>query len=162
MKRLITLLCVLAILIPKARALEKWLYFPTNLLVDKNVDALEPLWRRAAAAGYTHVLLADSKFSRLEQMDARYFKNVERVKRIAAELKLEIVPALFSIGYSNDLLHHDPNLIEALPARDVPLVVQGGVGRIDDPGAPTLPGGDFSDLKKWSWKDDNVIADHGA
>ena len=45
-----------------ARALDKWLYYPTNLLVDKNVDDLETIWRRAAAAGYTKVLLTDSKF----------------------------------------------------------------------------------------------------
>lgn len=28
-----------------ARALDKWLYHPTNLLVDKNVDELEPWWQ---------------------------------------------------------------------------------------------------------------------
>ena len=145
-----------------AHAIELWLYHATNLLVDKNVDALETIWRRASAAGYSHVLLHDSKFSRLGEMDARYFKNVERVKKLAAELKLEIVPGIFSVGYSNDLLSQDPNLIEALPVKGVPLVVQDGVARVADSGAPTLPGGDFSDLKKWSWKDDNVVADHGA
>ena len=85
-----------------AHAIELWLYQATNLLVDKNVDALGTIWSRASAAGYTHVLLHDSKFSRLGEMDARYFKNVERVKKLAAELTLEIVPGLFSVGYSND------------------------------------------------------------
>lgn len=94
-------------------ASERWLYTPTNLLVDKNVDKLEELYRRAAKAGYTHVLLSDSKFGKLGDTDPRYFKNIERVKKFAAELRLEIVPALFAIGYSNDLLWHDPNLIEA-------------------------------------------------
>src|SRR5207249_3803331 len=64
-----------------AHAIDLWLYYPANLLVDKNVDTLETIWRRASAAGYTHVLLHDSKFSRLGEMDARYFKNVERVKK---------------------------------------------------------------------------------
>jgi hypothetical protein len=143
-------------------AVEKWIYCPTNLLVDKNVGDLETLWRRAAAAGYTHILLADSKFNRLGEMDARYFRNVERVKKIAAELNMEIVPALFPIGYSNDMLSRDPNLVEGPPVKDVPLVVQGGVARVDDPDAPTLPGGDFSDLKKWTWRDDFIVADKGA
>lgn len=143
-------------------AYERWLYTPTNLLVDKNVDALEVLCRRAAKAGYTHVLLADSKFSKLGDMDPRYFKNVERVKKFAAELRLEIVPTLFSVGYSNDLLWHDPNLIEGLPVRDVLFVVKDGVARVQPEVPVSFPGGDFSDLKKWSWKDDSVKADDGA
>src|SRR5689334_3086294 len=84
-----------------APALERWIYCAQNLWVDKNVDALEELLRRAARAGYTHVLLTDSKFSKLGEMDARYFRNVERVKRVAAETGLSIVPAVFPVGYSN-------------------------------------------------------------
>jgi hypothetical protein len=32
--------------------------------------------------------------------------------------KLEVVPALFPIGYSGSLLSHDPNLAAGLPAKD--------------------------------------------
>lgn len=145
-----------------ARALEKWFYQPTNLLVDANVDYIETLWKRAAAAGYTHVLLADSKFNRLGEMGDRYFRNVERVKAIAAKLNIEIVPAIFPVGYSNDFLARDPNLVEGPPVKDLPLVVRGGVARVDDPDAPTLPGGDFSNLKKWTWKDAFIGLDGAA
>ena len=143
-------------------ALERWIYCAQNLWVDKNVDALETLLRRAARAGYTHVLLTDSKFAKLGDMDARYFRNVERVKKLAAELKLEIVPAVFPVGYSNDLLWHDPNLIEAMPVRDALFVVRDGVARLEPDPKPTLKGGDFSDLKQWDWKDNNVVADNGS
>jgi hypothetical protein len=142
--------------------LERWVYCSRNLWVDKNVDELETLWRRAAAAGYTHVLLADSKFAKLGDMDARYFRNVERLKKLAAELKLEIVPALFSMGYSNDLLWHDPNLIEALPVREALFVVSNGLAALQPDPAVRLKGGDFSDLKSWDWKDATVQADQGA
>ncbi len=149
-----------------ARALEKWLYYPTNLLVDKNVDELETIWRRAAAAGYTKVLLTDSKFAHLAEMVAPnfpgYFKNVERVKKIAADLKIEIVPALFSVGYSNDILGKDVNLIEAQPVKALPMTVRGGVAQVDDPVAPAFPAGGFAEPKKWSWKDDNMIPENGA
>src|SRR5262245_51946034 len=120
-----------------AAPLQRWIYCSKNLWVDKNVDELEALFRRAAKAGYTHVLLADSKFSRLGEMDARYFRNVDRLKKLAAELRLEIVPALFPIGYSNDLLWHDPNLIEALPVRDALFVVKRGEAR-HQPDAPVV------------------------
>ncbi len=160
--RLLALVLLAASPLKLSAAYERWLYTPSNLLVDKNVDELETLYRRAAKAGYTHVLLADSKFSKLGDMDARYFKNIERVKKIAAELNLEIVPAVFSIGYSNDLLWHDPNLIEAMPVRDALFVVQGGEARLQADPAPVLKGGDFSDLKQWGWHDPNVVLANGA
>src|SRR6185437_13120419 len=106
-----------------------WLYYPTNLLPRENIDKLEQLWRRAASAGYDHVLLADSKFSRLNEMPRDYFANCERVKRIAKELEIEIVPAEFPVGYSNDLLSNDPNLAEGLPVKDTLFVVHHGEAR---------------------------------
>ena len=141
---------------------ERWLYCSQNLWVDENIHKLESLFGRAAKAGYTHVLLSDSKFAKLADMDARYFRNIERVKKRAAELRLEIVPALFPVGYSNDLLWHDPNLIEALPVRDALFVVQNGVATMRPDPPITLKGGDFSDLKQWGWKDDTVRSDNGA
>lgn len=104
-----------------------WFYYPTNLQVAENIDKLGPIWRRAAAAGYTRVLLADSKFVRLGTLPDFYFKNVDRVKALARELHLQIVPAVFPIGYSNDLLFHNPNLAEGLPVVDAPFVVKGDV-----------------------------------
>jgi hypothetical protein len=125
---------------------ELWLYYPTNLLVEKNIDKLQEIWGRAAAAGYTHVLLADSKFSRLNAMDQRYFKNVDRTKTIAAELKLTIVPAVFPIGYSNDLLSQDPNLAEGLPVKDALFIVKENTAQLKaDPAIAFRPKFDFID-----------------
>ncbi len=139
-----------------------WLYAAQNLWVDANVAALEQLFARAGAAGYTHVLLADSKFARLGDMDARYFANLERVRRAAAQHRLEIVPALFSVGYSNDLLWHDPNLIEGLPVTNALFEVRGGLARLVPDPPVALPDGEFNDLSRWSWKDDLVEPDRGT
>ncbi|MDQ3624084.1 MAG: hypothetical protein M3463_16630 [Verrucomicrobiota bacterium] len=155
---------ILSAVVAHAGPLEKWIYCQRNLQVDKSVDELDELMRRGAAAGYTHLLLADSKLARLGtlgSMSERYFRNAERVKQLAAQHRIEIVPAIFHIGYSNDMLWHDPNLIEGLPVKHVPLVVQSGAAKLAS--APvTLPGGDFLDLEKWSWKDDNVVPDQGT
>src|SRR2546421_3328376 len=145
-----------------AAPLQRWVYCAQNLWVDRNIEQLEALFQRAAKAGYTHVLLTDSKFGKLGDMDARYFRNIERVKKAAADAHLEIVPALFSIGYSNDLLWHDPNLIEALPVIDASFVVDHGSGRLKPDPEISLKGGDFADLKQWSWKDPAVTDDQGA
>ena len=107
-----------------------WVYDAVNLLPDENVDKLEALWRRAAAAGYTHVLLADSKFAKLDILGdntRHYMAHVDRVRRLAATLHLTVVPTVCPVGYSNGLLAHDPNLAEAMPVRDVPFVVNGGL-----------------------------------
>lgn len=125
-----------------------WFYYPTNLLPAENIDKLEPLWRRAAAAGYNHVLLADSKFNRLREMPDSYFRNCERVKRIAQELHVQIVPAEFDIGYSNDLLSNNPNLAEGLPVKGTLFVVKDGQARcLADPPV---------ELKKTAFVDDSV------
>ncbi len=145
-----------------AAQLQRWVYVAQNLWVDTNVTRLESLFARASRAGYTHVLLADSKFGKLGDMDARYFRNIDRVKEVAAQQRLEIVPALFPVGYSNDLLWHDPNLIEGLPVTNALFVVSGGLARLVPDSAPSLQGGNLEDLGLWSWKDENMVADAGA
>lgn len=145
------------------RGEDKWLYVSRNLQVDKSVDELDQLMQRGAAAGYTKMLLADSKFSRLGDVIDRYFDNVEKVKQLSRKHGIEIVPTIFSIGYSNDLLHHNPNLAEALPVRGVPLVVgPGGVATVDTTGGLTLPGGEMSKLKLWSSHDECVVSENGT
>jgi hypothetical protein len=141
---------------------QRWLYYSSNLWVDSNITTLSDVMRRAAAAGYTHLLLSDSKFSRLGDMDARYFRNVATLKNLAALLGLEIVPCVFPVGYSNDILFHDPNLIEALPATNVLLVVNNGLATVRPDPAVRFPGGDFSDLGRWTWKDNTVAAEAGS
>jgi hypothetical protein len=115
--------------------------------------------------GYSHALISDSKFGHLGDLPIpdRYFANLQRLKRVAADLKMELVPGVFPIGWSNDLLWHDPNLAEGLPVRDQLFVVQGGEARLAADPPVSLPGGDFSNLKKWSWHDDMVVSDgHSA
>ena len=126
----VALVSVLIRLAPAAELTDRWVYLQTNLQVDKNVDDAEALFRRAAKAGYTGVLLADSKLAKLGDVIPRYHQNLARVKRIAAETKVEVIPALFHIGYSEAMLWHDPNLAEALPVKDALMVVQGGVARV--------------------------------
>ena len=78
----------------------------------------------------------------LDRSSTDYFRNVERVKAAAARARIELIPAVFSIGYSNGLLAHDPNLAEGLPVVDQPFVVKNGVAVLDSPpGGPAPNGG---------------------
>jgi len=137
-----------------------WLYCPTNLLVDANVDALGALFVRAHRAGYTTVLLEDSKFGRLGEMWTAYFDHIATVKRLAAESHLTIIPAICPIGYSNDLLARNPDLAEALPVRNQLFVVEHGLAQVQADPPVALPA--LADLRQWTWKDDVVLPDGDA
>lgn len=161
MKLLALALCLLLPLLAHAAdspLRDLWVYCPLNLAVDKNIDDFEALMKRASKAGYNGVMLADSKFARLSTMGKHYFENVERVKKIAAETKMQIVPALFSIGYSNDLLSNDPNLAEGLPVREALFVVKDGEARLVPEPAVSFKGADFADLKAWPLHDPSYSA----
>lgn len=70
----------------------RWVYVSKNLYVDDNVDAVIALMSRAKKAGYTGMVLSDSKFGRLPQMDQRYFDNVAWVVEAGRKLKFDIIP----------------------------------------------------------------------
>jgi hypothetical protein len=103
---------------------ERWVYGSANLQVDKSADDLCALIERAGKAGYTGILFADYKLQVLDRVIDTYFRNAERVKAAAARAGVEIIPAVFSIGYSNGHLAYDPNLAEGLPVVDQPYVVK--------------------------------------
>lgn len=120
----------------------RWFYLSTNLLVDANVSAAEKLMRRAAACGYNGFVLADYKLNILDRMGPEYFRNARRIADVARELKLELVPALFPIGYSSGILAHDPNLVEGLPVVDAPFRVHNGKADLEpDPELGVRNGG---------------------
>jgi hypothetical protein len=104
----------------------RWLYLSANLLPAENIPGVEALLRRAAGVGYTGIVLSEYKFHILDRMGPSYFAHVERIKSLAKDLKLELIPCIFPIGYSGGILTHDPNLIEGIPVKDAPFLVQGG------------------------------------
>jgi hypothetical protein len=134
---------------------ELWVYAPANLLVPKEIDHLIALMDRAAPAGYTRFLIADSKFSRLHEMDERYFKNVERLTKHAESLGIKIVAAVCPVGYSNDILSQDPNLAEGLPVIDAPFVVNGNIANVQSEPSVELP--TLSEKKKWGFIDESFV-----
>jgi hypothetical protein len=103
---------------------ERWVYCSTNLQVDRSVDQVIAIIERAKRSGYSGVMLSDYKLQVLDRVPDFYFRNVERVKTAAANVGIELIPAVFSIGYSNGHLASDPNLAEGLPVVDQPFVIK--------------------------------------
>lgn len=103
---------------------ERWVYCMTNLQVDQQVNDLIDLMGRARKAGYSAMVIADYKLQVLYRVPDFYFRNVEKLEKAAARMEIELIPAVFSIGYSNGHLARDPNLAEGLPVVDQPFVVR--------------------------------------
>ncbi|HZU34962.1 MAG TPA: hypothetical protein VFA18_03585, partial [Gemmataceae bacterium] len=104
---------------------QRWFYAPFNLLVDSQADELIRLIGQAQRAGYNGLVLADYKLNILDSMGPEYFRNVKRVQKAASEARIDIIPGVFPIGYSDGLLAHDPNLAEGLLVKDAPFIVRG-------------------------------------
>jgi hypothetical protein len=119
---------------------ERWLYCSFNLQVDRSVDDLQALFDRAKRSGYTGILFADYKLQVLDRVMDNYFRNVAKVKSAAAAAGLELVPAVFSIGYSNGHLAHDTNLAEGLPVVDQPYLVKSSTDPLRKKAGAPKPG----------------------
>ncbi len=161
MKALLIALAGLAS-IAGAETKERWVYAPANYLLDAQADRIIALMARAKACGYTHFLLTDSKFARIPTLPKKYFANVQRVKDAAAADGIQVVPGLFGIGYSNDLLANDPNLAEGLPVKDALFVVKDYIAsHVPEPDV-SFKGASLAIPKAWGFVDDNMVPDQGG
>ena len=136
----------------------RWVYAQTNLQVTENADRLEQVLRRAKAAGYNGVLLADYKFNVLDRVVDRYFVNSRRIRALCDQLQMELIPSIGAFGYSAGILAHDPNLAEGLPVREMPMVVRGGRVVLANAAANLVPG-DFGEHRGdrfagWNFQDE--------
>jgi len=135
----------------------RWVYHPINFQVNERVDELLALMKRAKAAGYTGFLITDSKFGRLEGRPQNYYANLERTRKTAADLGLELIPCVCPVGYSNDILQNNPNLAEGIAVRDAPFIVRGREAVLAERDE-LLPGGALEEAKNgklsgWDWMD---------
>src|SRR5436309_441217 len=97
---------------------DRWFYASHNLQVEKIADELVKLIERAGKSSYNGVVLADYKLNILDRVPKHYFVHLDKVKKAAKANGIEIIPAVFPIGYSAGVLAHDPNLAEGLPVKD--------------------------------------------
>lgn len=151
---------IFAVSAQAAEKKERWIYIPANFQVDAEVVRVTHLLERAASLGFRHALVQDAKFGHLTSVSSAYHPNVEKVKAAAAVCDIELIPALFPVGYSNDLLFNDPNLAEGLPVRDAIFLVQNGRAEISADPSVSLP--PTSARSGWSFVDDAFTQENGA
>src|SRR5687767_13849362 len=66
----------------------RWVYLQQNLQVKENLPKIEAILRRAKAAGYNGVVLADYKLNILGRVPEHYFANAKQFKALCDELDL--------------------------------------------------------------------------
>lgn len=115
---------------PEARPKELWIFVNANCLVEEEVSRVCDLFQRAAACGFSRVILHDSKFARLDKVPKCYFSNLQTLREAASANKLKILPSTCPIGYSNSFLARYPNLAEGLPVREAIFRIDGSLAQI--------------------------------
>jgi hypothetical protein len=65
----------------------------------------------------------------------------------SAGRKIDIIPGVFPIGYSNGLLAHDPNLAEGVPVEAAPFVVRGREAVLAADGSGRLRNGNLEETQ---------------
>jgi hypothetical protein len=134
-----------------------WVYASTNFQVNERADAFIALMQRAKKAGYNGMLVADYKFGNLKDRPAWYYANLERVRKAAADIGIELIPAVMPVGYSGSILQHHPDLAAGIPVRECTMIVTGGKAAVADP-SNRLSNGGFEEaggrkMPGWDWMD---------
>lgn len=104
--------------------LQLWFYAQTNLQASGEVARINGLIDRAAAAGYTGLVLADTKLELPASLNGTFYNLfLQQVLAHAKQKGVAIVPQILSFGHSNSIIDFDKNLAEPQPIVGTPLTV---------------------------------------
>lgn len=78
--------------------------------------------------------------------DKDWFQRLDRVRAVCEQNRLELIPAIFSVGYGGAALSHDPHLAAGLPVEDAPFVVRNGEARPASGGAVSIRNPGFEEF----------------
>jgi len=148
MKKLILFVCSLAWAVPLPGAQNftdrfVWVY-GWNLRKDSDVPEIARLLETAGRHGINGAVLS-AGLDTLCQQSPAYFRRLDAVKSLCESNHLELIPAVFSIGYASGILAHDRNLAEGLPVEAAPFLVEKGEGRFTPGDSVQLANGGFEE-----------------
>jgi hypothetical protein len=115
--------------------------FGWGLNQDRDVAEISQLLETAAQHGLNGAVVSVG-LDTLCQKSPAYFRRLEAVQAACAQRRLELIPAIFSIGYGGAALAHDRNLAEGLPVLDAPFLVKDDEAQpVPDDAARLINGG---------------------
>jgi hypothetical protein len=84
----------------------------------------------------------------LGKRKADYFRRLKQVQRVCERNHVELIPAIFSVGYGDAFLSHDPSLAEGVLVEDAPFLVRGSEAKLDSSNSVQLVNGGFEDYSE--------------
>jgi hypothetical protein len=119
--------------------------FGWNLEQDSDVAQISRVLESAGQHGLNGAVLS-AGLDTLSKQSPDYFRRLDQIQQSCQQNHLELIPAVFSIGYGGGALAHDPNLAEGVPVVDAPLLVRNGAARLAPAGSATISNGGFEDF----------------
>jgi hypothetical protein len=120
--------------------------FGWGLGQDSDVEEISRLLQTAGRHGFNGAVFS-AGMDTLCQQSPDYFRRLDQLQRACETNGLELIPAIFSVGYGGGLLSHDRNLAEGVPVVDAPFRAQGGVARFAETHSARLANGGFEDFQ---------------
>lgn len=141
----------------------RWAMARQNLRGAGAITRLRSLLDTMAAYRLNGIQHSDFKYGILGEQPAYYFDSVQRFETLCAERGISIIPGTASVGYSENILWHNPNLAEGVESR-ARYIIEGDTARIIPEPNVVLPNSGFESIDAggkftgWSFYDDNVIS----
>lgn len=121
---------------------DRRVYVSTDLESDQELARVEGVARTASEHGINGMLLS-AGFDSLDLKSADYLERLARLKRTCDHVGVEIIPAVFRIGFGDGVLAHDKNLAAGLPVRGARFVAGEHEARFEADPAVELRNGGF-------------------
>ncbi|MBM4094694.1 MAG: hypothetical protein FJ276_35595, partial [Planctomycetes bacterium] len=132
--RLALVAVVIAVAVPRPAPAESypdrfvWI-FGWNLGRDEDVAEITAVLDTAAQHGINGAVMSLG-LDTLCKRSPEYFRRLDQVQQACRRNKLELIPAVFSVGYGGAALSHDNNLAEGLLVSGAPFAVRDGEARL--------------------------------
>ena len=120
---------------------DRWFYVSSGLRSEQELDRIEGLARTASEHGLNGMLLS-AGFDQLDLKPPEFIQHLQHLKKICDDLKVEIIPSGFGVGYGSGVLAHNKNLAAGLPVRGALFVAgEGEAHFVPDSPAKLVNGG---------------------
>jgi len=119
--------------------------FGWNLSKDADVADVSRLIETAAGHGINGAIVSFGLDTLCKKTDD-YFRRLEQIKQCCEKNSVELIPAVFSVGYGGGVLAHDRNLAEGMPVEGALFVVKGNEAHFQPEQTQVLANGGFEDF----------------
>ena len=120
-----------------------WL-FGWGLGKDSDVTELTKVLETASRSGLNGAMFSTG-LDTLCKQSPDYFRRLEDLRKASDRLGVDLIPAIFSVGYGGGALGHNRHLAEGVPVENAPFVVRNGEARLATDDTTRLVNGGFEE-----------------